>query len=293
MSKINEITIISPVRMVFISRIFKKNFEERGITCHIVRSEQFDMNSYNSILLQNPGHYYFIYCLFLLSNINRLPPKRYIIYQLEQHTNNQISRHYQKILPYLSRLYHSAYKVFDYNQQNINVLYEQLKIRPHLLPIPFSCQRNYFTLFENTPKEYDIIFIGLINERRKKILQYLKTFFTIGIPQGTIYGNDLIQYVCKGKILLNIHYYDNAILERPRLNEMIPIGIPIVSEKPNPKDLDIVSLYKNNVHFIDIINENNIQPTLISEIKNCPTNTSIDSMNSIEQHFRQSFQQHF
>lgn len=288
MSKINEITIISPTRMMYISKIFKQNFERRGIKCHVVPNEGFDLMEYNTYLLKNKHHYYFIYCLFLLTNISKLIPNRYIIYQLEQHTNDEISHHYRKILSMLPIIYSRAYKVFDYNQQNIDVLEKKIKFRPFLLPIPFSIEKNYFQLYDTTKKEYDIIFIGLINDRRKKILLYLQKYFKIGIPQRTIYGNQLVQFVSKGKMLLNIHYYSNAILERPRLNEMIPIGIPIVSEKPNPKDLEIVSSYEKNIHFIDIIDENNIQSSLVSDISNHLPKRNVENM----QHLEKTFHEH-
>jgi hypothetical protein len=52
---------------------------------------------------------------------------------------------------------------------------------------------------------------------------------------------------------LNIHYYENAILERVRLNEMMEYGIKIISEKPCKEDMDICKNYKS-IHFIEIIN---------------------------------------
>jgi len=293
MSRINEITIISPTRMMYISRILKENFENKGIQCHLVPNEGFNIVQYNSFLLKNPNHYYFIYCLFLLTNISRLLPRRYIIYQLEQHTNGEISHHYKKIAPFLAKIYLNAYMIFDYNEQNINVIHKTLNMKVKLLPIPFSIQKNYFSTYDQTRKDFDIVFIGLINERRRKILHYLQKHFRVGIPKGNIFGKDLIHFVCRGRLLLNIHYYNNAILERPRLNEMIPIGIPIVSEKPNELDLDIMLIYKKNIHFIDIIEENNIRSSLVSEVRNCFQNRDIESMQKIEDYFIQHFEQYF
>lgn len=293
MSKINEITIITPRTMIYISRIFQDRFQEKNIKCHIVPSKDFRIYDYNKILLQNPNHYYFIYCLFLLSDLEFLPVGRYIIYQLEQHTNNKINSYYNKLRPILQSIYYKSFCMFDYNSQNISVLHQQLNIRPRLLKIPFSFQNNSIEQYQNTKKEYDIIFIGLMNTRRRKILNYLQTYFSIGIPSTAIYEQELINFVCKGKLLLNIHFYDNAILERPRLNEMIPIGIPIVSEKPNPRDLSIMNLYEKTVHFIDIIQENNIRTTLVSEVQNHLKVLNIDAMKQIEKDFVQNFNLYF
>ena len=293
MSKINEITIVTPQTMIYISRIFKKRFQEKNIKCNIVSSKNFTLSSYNKILLQNPNHYYFIYCLFFIQDIENLPAGRYIIYQLEQHTDDKINPYYRKLLPILQSIYQKSFLYFDYNTQNIVLLRQKLGFIPKLLKIPFTLENNSITKYQNTKKEYDIVFIGLLNHRRRKILNYLKKYFSVGIPSVGIYEKELIDFVCKGKILLNIHFYNNAILERPRLNEMIPIGIPIVSEKPNPKDLKILDLYKNNVCFIDIIKENNIRPTLVHEINDYFKNTNIEGMKSIENDFLQNFNLYF
>lgn len=293
MSKINEISIITPKTMIYISRIFKRRFQEKNIKCNIVSSKNFTLSYYNTKLMQNPGHYYFIYCLFLLEDVENLPNGRYIIYQLEQHTENRISRHYRRIHSQLQNIYQKSFLFFDYNNQNIMVFRQKLGIVPKLLKIPFTLENNVIETYQSTIKQYDIVFIGLLNRRRRKILNYLKKHFSIGIPSTGIYEKELVDFVCKGKILLNIHFYDNAILERPRLNEMIPIGIPIVSEKPNPRDLTIMQLYKNNVHFIEIIQENNIRNTLVDEINGYFKDPDIESMKFIENDFLQSFNSYF
>ena len=293
MSKINEITIVTPRTMIYISRIFKKTFQEKNIKCNIVSSKNFTLSSYNRILLQNPKHYYFIYCLFFLQDIENLPVGRYIIYQLEQHTEDKIHPYYKKLLPMLQNIYQKSFLYFDYNIQNIVLLRQKLGIIPKLLKIPFTLENNSITKYQTTKKEYDIVFIGLLNHRRRKILNYLKRYFSVGIPSHGVYEKELVDFVCKGKILLNIHFYDNAILERPRLNEMIPIGIPIVSEKPNPRDLKILDLYKNNVCFIEIIKENNIRPTLVHEINGYFKNINIEGMKCIENDFLENFNLYF
>ena len=293
MTKISEITIITPPIMNYISCIFQEKFKEKNIKCNIVLFNKIKLIDYNEILLKNPNHYYFIYCLHLLYDIENLPKNRYIIYQLEQHTNDKISHHYNKILNNLSKVYENAFKIFDYNTENINVLQKNIGLKPDILKIPFSIKNNSIHKYQNTKKEYDIIFLGAKNTRRNTILNYLKKYFTIGIPSKMILGEELINFVCKGKVLLNIHYYDNAILERVRLNEIIPIGIPIVSEKPNLRDMSITSLYKDNVYFIDLIQENNIRKTLPNEINSHFKQINIEGMKRIEQDFENEFNKHF
>ena len=58
------------------------------------------------------------------------------------------------------------------------------------------------------------------------------------------------------KILLNIHYYENAFLERPRINEGLEQNMIIVSEKPFDTDIYICNKYYKIVNFIEIIDSN-------------------------------------
>ena len=44
-----------------------------------------------------------------------------------------------------------------------------------------------------------------------------------------VYKEELKQLCNQSNICLNIHYYENAILERVRLNEMMEYGIKIIS----------------------------------------------------------------
>ena len=134
-----------------------------------------------------------------------------------------------------------------------------------------------------------------MNKRRRKILEFLNKFFIVAVPKKTIYGTELIKFISKGRILLNLHYYKNAILERVRLNEMISIGIPIISEKPNPLDLDSINDYKDSIKFIDIIDEDKLQNIeLVKEIKKFQKIIyEKDTLKPLEEKFKNSFKEYF
>ena len=55
------------------------------------------------------------------------------------------------------------------------------------LPIPISNTSN----ITNDKKEYDIVFIGYINNRRQDILDKIKTKYNLYIPEDSIYDKDL------------------------------------------------------------------------------------------------------
>jgi len=65
------------------------------------------------------------------------------------------------------------------------------------------------------------------------------------------------------KIILNLHYYKNAILETTRLNEALFNNKLIISELPDENDVFNKKFYENNIIFIDeikddLININNL-----------------------------------
>lgn len=281
-----HIIILSPNCLRYISSILLKEFKKLGWTGSIE-------NQYYKIK-ENQEYFYLVYCLFSIE-FKDLPKNKYIIYQLEQHTNNEFSIHYNDIKDELKDLYLNSYLSLDYCNQNINVINEKLDIKPKLLPIPFSLEENNWKFYNRNRKRYDIVFIGLLNNRRRKILNFLNKFFKIAIPSKTIYGTELIKFISRGHILLNIHYYENAILERVRLNEMINIGIPIISEKPNPLDLDSINDYKDSIKFIDIIEEDKLQNIeLVKEIKNFQKIIyDKEKLEPLEEKFKNSFKEYF
>ena len=189
-------------------------------------------------------------------------PKRYIIYQLEQINKS----------PFLSdRLYtdlENSLISLDYSQVNYINLKNSHKKYIRYQPMPIANK-----IVEYTPHyEYDILFFGSINQRRKNILDHLfKEKFVVAYTSDTFFEG-IYTHVKKAKIVLNLHYYDNAILETARLNEILPFNTLIVSESLNRVD-EINNFYKDDIFFIENINDNfsNID-ILINQLKNCLDN---------------------
>jgi hypothetical protein len=183
-------------------------------------------------------------------------PKNYIIYQLEQKDISKwIDKKYE-----LSILY--SKKTWDYSKSNINKFSDILQKKMTYLPIPLipiNYLDNNIILnnSENNPKN-NILFYGSMNIIRKEKLKYLqqKLFpkYSIKIINN-MYGISLLNEINNSKIVLNIHFYKDALLETNRLNEILSCNKLIISEKPNITDDYNYELYKNNVIFIDNIDE--------------------------------------
>jgi hypothetical protein len=179
-------------------------------------------------------------------------PKNYIIYQLEQKDISKwIDKKYE-----LSILY--SKKTWDYSKSNINKFSDILQKKITYLPIPLI-PINYLdhTLILKNPKN-DILFYGSMNAIRKYKLEYLqkKLFpkYKIKIINN-IYGIPLLKEIINSKVVLNIHFYKNALLETNRLNEILSCNIFIISEKSDISDNYNYELYKNDVIFIDNMDE--------------------------------------
>jgi hypothetical protein len=243
--RIKHITIVKVKCLIYIIEIIRDELLKMGWKCDIIDKK--DINYY--ISLNNPLHYFlFLWPLDIDNNV--IHYKRYILYQLEQNINNQLSINYRQLhqTHKLKRIYDNATLLIDYCTLNINVLNKYYSNTFNLMNIP---ARYIDSNRINDQYEYDIIFIGLVNDKRNIILSRLREKYKVLIVEN-VYDQELKQICKKTHICLNIHYYENAILERVRLNEMLEYGIKIISEKPCQEDIDICNYY-NSVHFIEMI----------------------------------------
>ena len=161
-------------------------------------------------------------------------PDGYIGYQTEQTTNDRFFQpHHKDILKKSSIL-------VDYASDNIKNLQP---ICPdtdfHHLPVTYCndfvhhlMQNNLITqndLYDDRP--YDVVFYGdPRNERRQAYLKELEKHSKIKIICG-VFGMDVVRELLKAKIIVNIHYFDDAILEIGRIYEAMSLGCHVVSEK--------------------------------------------------------------
>ena len=192
--------------------------------------------------------------IILFSQKVKVFPKNYIIYQLEQKDiSNWIDKKYE-----LSILF--SKKTWDYSQSNIDKFPQIVRGKMLYAPIPMI-PYNYIntTININNLPTNDILFYGSINDRRKEKLLYLQNKlkdhnFFIKILNNK-YGHELFQNIINSKIVINIHFYEDAILETCRMNEILSCNRLIISEKSNPIDNDNYLLFKDKVVFIDNIED--------------------------------------
>lgn len=189
--------------------------------------------------------------IILFSQKVKKYPKNYIIYNLEQ---KDISKWINKKFE-LSILF--SKKSWDYSKLNISKFDKILQNKLIFFRLP-CIDYNLISNNINNVEEFDILFYGTMNEKRKNILNYIKLKLNNKYKFKVInnlFGKDLFNYIKKSKIVLNISFYDNALLECYRLNEIQSCKKLVISFYPNKDDIENFNYYRDSVVFVKSINE--------------------------------------
>jgi hypothetical protein len=193
---------------------------------------------------QNPNEYFIILFSHL---IKKMPePNKYIIYQLEQKRQSKFIN--DKVLENISK----SLITWDYSNENIIQFGETYKNKILFQPISIinKIQKN------KLPVIYDILFFGVGCIRRNKILKYLKKQKYNIFITSSIFGDEMYKIISQSKIILNIHVYEDAILEIARINEVLPFNKLIISELPCESDYINKNFYQDKIIFCEVIKRN-------------------------------------
>jgi hypothetical protein len=186
-----------------------------------------------------------IYILLFCQTLKNIPLKnKYIIYQLEQvKQSNWINKLYLKRIE--NSLFTLDYSLYNYKtfEKNFETKYYK---KIYYFPIPI---KKKLISSNNLEIIYDLLFFGNMNKRRTDICNILKSKYNL-IIVNDLFGNDLYKVIMKSKIILNIHFYKNAILETARINDVLRFNKVIISEKSC--DNEIMELYNNIIYSEEI-----------------------------------------
>jgi hypothetical protein len=78
--------------------------------------------------------------------------------------------------------------------------------------------------------EYDLIFYGSMNDRRKKILENLRNRGLKILMVFGLYGPERDALLGKARAVLNLHFYESQIFQQIRAFYALSNGIPVISE---------------------------------------------------------------
>lgn len=167
---------------------------------------------------------------------------KYIIINSEQPSSQFFKNKY-----YINIL--KKFLVLDYNNISNKFLKDSFGIDTHVC---------YFFDFPinspNIKKEYDIVFIGTQNNNRLNIYNKLKIRYS---HKNILFNFDwsyrditkLTNLLINTKIVLNIPFFPDGLLEIHRINKALSCGCIVVSEKG--KDPELNTLYEDYIYFTE------------------------------------------
>ncbi|KAB2794436.1 methyltransferase type 11 [Brucella anthropi] len=205
--------ILCTPHTVFIAQAISKRLAHHGIDSEILAGSTKSFTH----------DFYIVLCAQMFK---RLPPaSKRVIFQLEQSVSSRwFTPEYIKVL-------NDSFGVLEYSLTNIEFLAKNGIEYPkvHYLPIGASLDQIFSGV--EVHKKYDFIFYGdsLSSERRRKFIKKLQENYRVKVCNN-LFGSELYAAIREAKAVINIHYYEDALLEMPRICECISLGIPVLSE---------------------------------------------------------------
>ena len=173
-----------------------------------------------------PLQLYFVVCPQMFKH---LPPgEKRIAFQMEQTVS---SRWFKP--DYLGVLENSL-AALDYAQTNIANLADYGIVYPHVYLTPIGGIQGYGESLGQTSIEpdetCDVLFYGDANApRRQHLLDAIAARFRLRIVRNS-FGDDMRRALAGAKVVVNLHYYEGALLETTRIYECLSLGKAVVSE---------------------------------------------------------------
>lgn len=210
--------IISTPHTFFLATAIQRVLTRAGLSSQII--SDCDVSEFSAKL-------YIVICAQMFNN---LPPgERRIVFQMEQTVSERwFDNRYISILE-------NSLAVFDYSAANLEYLASRGLVYPHVFHVPLGANvetdhSSIAASLQAVPKTIDVLFYGdPHSERRQKFLTHLKSIFNV-VVVGNLFGYELRQKIASAKVVINIHYYENALLESTRIFECLSLGAHVISE---------------------------------------------------------------
>ncbi|MBY0245711.1 MAG: glycosyltransferase family 25 protein [Sphingobacteriaceae bacterium] len=212
-SKTNA-TILTTKHCLFVANLIKSHLSKIGVVANIILDKP--ANGY-------ADHLHYVICPQIFSEL----PPFYVAFQMEQSVSSRwFNSSYFKQLE-------NAFAVFEYSLVNVEYLLANKMGLQQIFYLPiyyFADYANYLSLPEVTTEEYDVVFYGDVNnQRRKDFIAEISKKHKVKIL-SEVFGDELLQELRKAKIVINIHYYEGALLETTRIYECLSLDRLVISE---------------------------------------------------------------
>lgn len=213
-SKTRSIVIISPEATFFVACYLKSLLQAHPSVEVAIRHQStpdFDADLY------------FVICPQVFAVLP--PPRKRIAVQMEQTVSQRwFTREYLGVL-------YNSLAVIEYSKVNVEYLSSLRYPMANLVHVPIRpIDSPIYKPHVGRPKAYDVVFYGDDKvKRRQGFLNAIAQRFKLKVVNG-LYGEDLWPVLSSAKVVVNIHYYENALLETTRISECLSLGLRVVSE---------------------------------------------------------------
>ena len=208
----------------------------------------------------------------LVNSVSRLPPSgKYVLYQLEQLNDKGAGNLRPKVIfnDLFCRLIQQSLVTFDYTSINVGCYPASCKDKVRVLipPIKSAVGRATTSRLSERP---DVLFYGNTNSRRNIIIGKLTKQLnahghSVKVVNG-LFGEELLDIVSQSKVVLNIHFYENSILESDRIHIALQFPhVRVVSEYPTSRDETTAHLYESHPRILfcnEVRDYSNCDPTI-------------------------------
>lgn len=208
----SDIIILTTKHTYYIAKLFQHSLEKISIHTKVIFEQP--KNGFSD-------KWHIVICPQMFETL----PHNYLAFQMEQSIS---SRWFTE--EYFNRLKNAKF-IFDYATPNLEYLQEKEIPFSQLYYLPVGILSSQELSNNSDNYEYDVAFYGDPNcERRAFFLEKLKEKFSVNVI-SEVFGDELYSLLNKSKIIVNIHYYENALLESTRLYECLSLNKLVISEK--------------------------------------------------------------
>ncbi|MCR9138507.1 MAG: hypothetical protein NXI27_21075 [Alphaproteobacteria bacterium] len=184
------------------------------------------------------------FCFAIAPHMFEHLPAHYFVVQVEQLQDQRWrSESYNGLL-------RASAAVLDYSADNIAELLSRGFHYTGLFHLPISIAER---VNRQMDRPIEILFYGAMNERRRAIISALSDEWTITIA-SEVFGEEMKSRLSSTKIVLNLHFYDDARLETTRLCESLSHGAMVLSE-----DATDISAHPELVNLVTFVSTGNIE----------------------------------
>jgi len=205
--------IMTPPHTIYLAHLIAEQLKRHGWGVHIMTEAPISFHC----------DWYVVLCPQIF---HRLPPgEKRVVYQLEQSVSSRwFTAEYFKTL-------NESLAVLDYSLKNIGFLEGKGIGYPHVFYLPIGASDSYGQIVGQQEKTCDVLFYGDSNSspRRRQMLAALRQHFDVRVA-NELFGQDMLAAIKQARVVINLHYYEHALLEMPRIQECLSLGVPVVSE---------------------------------------------------------------